>query len=114
MRAGILRHRVTIQQMVETSDGHHGLDETATTVAARIPAYVQPLAGRALERAQQIDPRTTHQVDLRHRTGLATGQAVIFHDPDDGDRTFEIVAPPTDVLEQRRTLRLLCKEQEAA
>ena len=113
MRAGVLRHRVTITRMVETSDGHHGLDETAATVAARVPACVMPLSGRALERAQQIDPRTTHQVDLRHRTGLATGQAVTYHDPDDGDRTFEIVAPPIDLAEGRRTLRLLCKEQEA-
>lgn len=109
MRAGELRHRVTIKSTVETDDGHHGFDETTTVVASRAPASVEPLSGRELERAHQIEPRTTHRVRLRYRAGLKAGQALTFHTAA-GDREFEIVAPPIDVDERRRELHLMCKE----
>ena len=114
MKAGKLRHRITIKKTIETDDTHHGFSEGTLMVANRIPAKVVPLSGRELERAQQIDPRTTHRVEIRHRTGLRAGQTVVFHDPDDGDRVMELVGKPIDVDEARIEMHLLCKEQEAA
>ena len=114
MRAGQLRHCVTLRGIVEVDDGHHGWTKDVTSYARRIPAEVTPLSGRSLERAQQIDPRTTHQVRIRFRREPKSGDTVIYHDPDHGDRQFEVVAPPIDVEERRRELQLLCKEREAA
>lgn len=113
MRAGELRHRVTIIGKTETKDTHFGFGDTPTTVATRIPACVETLSGRELERAQMIDPRTTHLVRLRYRTDFLAGMTVTYHDGRRGDRDFEVVAPPQDVGEHHRELHLLCKEAEA-
>ncbi len=110
MRAGGLRHRVTITGAAEVTDGHHGFVDTPVTVARRVPAKVNVLSGRELDRAQQIDPRSTHEVRLRYRTGVKAGQALTYHDGRAGDRPFEIVAPPQDVDELHRELQLLCRE----
>jgi SPP1 family predicted phage head-tail adaptor len=110
MRAGELRHRVTITGANEVSDGHHGFTDAPIVIAKRVPASVETLSGRELETAQQIDPRSTHAVRLRYRTGVKAGQALTYHDGRVGDRPFEIVAPPQDVDERHRELNLLCRE----
>lgn len=111
MRAGAYKERVTIRAAVDVDDGHFGTTVTEPVIAARIPARVRQLLGRALERAQMVDARSTHEVEIRKRTGLAVGQTVIYHDQD-GDRSLEIVAPPLDIGERNLDLRLLCREQE--
>lgn len=115
MQAGELCDRVTIQTRTETSDGHDGYTETWTAARSRIAAKVTTLDGRDLERARQIDPRSSHAVLLRfwaaYGTDLAGGRArVIWHDGDIGNRTLEIVAPPRE-LERRVNLMLTCREQ---
>jgi SPP1 family predicted phage head-tail adaptor len=110
MRAGRLRHRVTIRSATEVPDGHHGFTDAPVVVANRIPANVETLTGKELDEAQQIDPRSTHSVLIRYRTGVKAGQALTYHDGRDGDRPFEIVAPPQDADERHRELTLLCKE----
>ena len=115
MNAGELIHRVSLQTRTETDDGHGGFDETWTTVQARIAGRVNALAGRDLERARQIDPRSEYAVHLRywraHNDDLDGGRArVIWHDDGAvGDRTLEIVAPPREV-DHRNALELICKE----
>lgn len=110
MRAGSLRHRVTLTDRTEVDDGHHGFTAVPVTLASRIPAYVEPLTGRELDRAQMIDPRATHLVTLRYRTDIRARQTVTYHDGMQGDRTFEIVGPPIDPDERHRELQLTCKE----
>lgn len=115
MQAGELRHRVTIQSLTETSDGHDGLVPSwSNTSRVRLAAKVEPLNGRDLERARQIDPRASHGVTLRYWSAYATdlkaGRArLVFHDGDRGDRTFEIVEVPREV-EPRVSLVMTCKE----
>lgn len=109
MRAGSLRHRVSITGKTEAPDGHFGFTPTPVSVATRIPAEVEALSGAALERAQQIAPRTSHMVRLRYRTGIKSGQTVVYHHAD-GDRSLEIVAPPLEVDPRRVELHLMCRE----
>jgi SPP1 family predicted phage head-tail adaptor len=113
MQAGEYRHRVSLQNTAEVSDGHDGLTESLTTVMARVPARVRPLAGRDLERAQQIDKRISHEVTLRYwrtyRTELDGGRArLIYHDTI--DRTLHVVGAPIDVDERHEDLTVLCRE----
>jgi|ERR1051326_5546831 head-tail adaptor len=116
MRAGSLRHRVSIQTRTEASDGHDGLTETWSTVRSRMPALVTPLSGRELERAREIDPRISHDVMIRfymsYPDELVGGRArFIFHDGQIGDRTLEIVTPP---IEKEPRVMLTMQTREAA
>lgn len=111
--AGALRQRVTVQTVTEVSDGHDGYTDTTVTVHARIPARVQPLMGRDLERARQIDPRISHEVCLRYWRAYATDLdggrvTLVYHDH--ADRRLEVIGPPIDVDERHVELRLLCRE----
>lgn len=116
MRPGEYPHRVTLQaQDAEVSDGHDGYaDPTFTSVRLRIPARVKPLQGRDLERARQIDPRTSHEVTTRYwrayRDELQGGRGRVLYHDQDSDRALEMVAPPIDVEEAHREVRLLCRE----
>lgn len=114
MRAGSLRHRVTLRKRAETDDGHGGFADAPTVVARRIPASVEPLLSVVRDRNAQIDPRATHRVVLRYRTGVDSGLEVIYHDQRRGDRTFEIVGKPVDPDERQRELQLHCMEATAA
>jgi len=115
MNAGRLIHRVTVQTLTEASDGHDGLVPTWTdSDRVRIAARVEPLNGRDLDRARQVDPRASHSVTLRfwsaYGTDLKAGRSrLVFHDGDVGDRTLEIVEPPREV-EPRVSLVMTCKE----
>src|SRR5262245_55743049 len=110
-------HRITVQERTETDDGHGGHTDAWSTLHARIPARVQPLQGRDLERAHQIDPRISHEVTLRfwrNYFGDLDGGRVrlVYHLSNllSDDRTFEIVSPPIDVDEAHDTLRMLVRE----
>lgn len=103
---------MSINSQTEASDGHFGFTPTSVVVATRIPAAVEDLTGAALERAQQIADRVSHRVRLRYRTGLRSGQIVVFHHAA-GDREFEIVGPPIDPDQRRRELHLMCREAVA-
>ena len=117
MNAGELRDRVTVQTLTEASDGHDGIVPTwANSNRERIAAKVEPLSGRDLERARQIDPRASHMATLRfwfdYQTDLKAGRArLIYHDGRIGDRTFEIVEVPREVA-HRVALEMTVKESQ--
>lgn len=113
--AGSLRHRVTVETLSEASDGHDGVVQTWSSARVRIAAHVEPLRGRDLERAQQIDVRASHRVTLRfwrdYGTDLAGGRArLVYHDDGAlGDRVFEVVEAPRET-QPRVALEMTCKE----
>lgn len=113
LRAGDLRQRVTLEQRTQQSDGHDGFVEAWLPLYRRMPARVQPLQGRDLERAQQLDPRISHQVTLRYwrnyRADLDGGRTrLVWHDV--GEVSLELVAPPVDQDARHEALTLLCRE----
>lgn len=116
MRTGALTHRVTIEVPIEVSDGHDGLTAPKwVPVQLRIPAAVRPLQGRDLERARQIEPRTSHEVTTRfwrtYRHDTRGGRCrVVYHGHDLADRILEVVAPAVDVDERHQEVRMLCRE----
>ena len=102
MRAGNLRHRVTIQQPVVDSSwgGTTNWEEYVEVWAA-----VEPLRGRELLAAQQVQSETTAKVTIRYVAGV-TAKMRILH----GSRIFELTAPPIDPEERHRELQLMVKE----
>lgn len=109
--------RVSIEVRTEASDGHDGYVETWAVRHRRWSARVRPLAGRDLERAQQIDPRISTEVTFGYwrgyRDDLDGGRVRLVYHPtsvSDDDRTLEIVTPPTDVDERHVDVQVLCRE----
>lgn len=114
MRVGELRHRVSIQNRTEVSDGHDGVNENWAVVRARLAANVTQLWGKDLQFAKQIDPRISHNVVMRfyrdYQADLDGGRArLLFHDGDQGDRVLDIVTPPIET-EPRIALMFQCRE----
>lgn len=65
MRIGKLRHRLAIQRATETRDAHGGVTQTWATQTTRWGS-VEPLNGRELIQAKQIQSFATHRVRLRN------------------------------------------------
>lgn len=77
MRAGSLRHRVAIQEPVETRDDHGGITRTWNTIAT-VWASVEPLSGTELYEAQQVQSRVTVRVRMRPYAGLTTKHRLLW------------------------------------
>ena len=78
MRLGPLRHRITIQARAAGMDDFGQESETWATVAT-VWASVEPLSGRELLSAQQIQSDTSHRVRMRYRAGITTSHRVLFN-----------------------------------
>jgi SPP1 family predicted phage head-tail adaptor len=84
MRAGLLRHRLRIEEAVDvTSTSGDGQPTKAWNVLGTVWGSVEPLSGRELFTAQQVSARTTHKITIRARSispkhRLVYGQRV-FH-----------------------------------
>jgi hypothetical protein len=86
MRAGLLRHRVTLRRMPEpTNNGGVPVPGEPEIVAARISAEVMPATAQNIEQvfAGQVQASTTHLVRMRHRTVRLTDE-IVWHDTEDG------------------------------
>lgn len=103
MRAGELRHRITIQQKTVVRDTYGG--ETVTwTNTATVWAAVEPLSGREYFSAQQVQAEVNHRIRIRYRAGITTTMRVLW-----GTRVFDILAI-INLQERGREIHLMCKE----
>lgn len=69
MRAGTLRHLLQIQTPVDVRDDIGGVRQDWSTVAT-VWGGIEPLRGRELEAARQIEARITHTVTLRYHAAV--------------------------------------------
>ena len=104
MKAGELRHKVTIQKVSQTLDSSRQTVDLWTKLA-EVWAAVEPLSGRELLNAQQIQPDVTHRVRIRHRDDV-TAKMRVQHD----SRNLNIESI-INVNERDRELHLLCRER---
>ena len=113
MRIGDLRHRVTLQNTTEVSDGLGGSTEVDVTIWSRIPASVEPATARSLERvaANTVTSTASHLVTVRYVPGVTTKTLVVFHDgATDREMAVEGVHDPE---ERHISLVLECAEAVA-
>lgn len=103
MQAGRLRHRVIIQSAVEARNAYGEAIKTWSTVAT-VYASVEPIRGREMFDAEQVQSEVTHRVRLRYRPGLTSQMRLLFN-----ARTFE-VQTVINVNERNREVQLMCKE----
>lgn len=77
MRAGKLRHRVSLQEQSATSDAMGSASEAWTDFAVGCAASIEPLSGRELYAAQQHHAEVTVRVRLRYREGVLPSMRVV-------------------------------------
>lgn len=103
MRAGSLRHRVSI---LHASEGRGTMGDVTSQWQAigTCWASVEPLSGRELMLAQQIQAEATIRVRMRYRSDV-THQSRILHN----QRTLDVVQV-INPAERNEELELLCME----
>lgn len=103
MKAGTLRHRVTIQKKVVTQNTY-GEEVITWDDVAEVWAAVEPLQGREFLEAQRAGAEVTTRVRIRHRDGIVPEMRVEWD-----DHLYDIQA--VVALEERgREIHLMCKE----
>lgn len=105
MRAGLLRHRLAIQE-VSGEPNTYGEPSKAWTTIATVWGEVKPLMGQERVTARQVQAEVTHSITLRSRN-VSAANRIKF-----GERTFgilEVLRPS----ERRISLTILAKEDVA-
>lgn len=78
MRIGRQRHRATIERSTETRNAVGEVIRTWSLFAERWMA-IEPLTGRELWNAQQVQPDVTHRVRMRQLDGVTTDMRIDFN-----------------------------------
>jgi SPP1 family predicted phage head-tail adaptor len=109
MRAGPMRQRVTIENLIETADGYGQMIQSWTS-AGTFWAKIQHLTGREAVNARQVKAETTHMVQLRYIGKLwPTGEIPPSSRMSFKGRYFNILWVP-NVDERNREYRILVQE----
>lgn len=104
MKAGPLRHRVTIQEKAGTGQDGYGEDLPVWSDVATVWAAVEPLRGREFLEAQRAGAEVTTRIRIRYRDGIEPEMRVSW-----GDHTYDIEAI-LHIEERQREIHLMCKE----
>jgi len=104
MRAGTLRHRITIQTATFAPDAAHQPIPTWAAWLSNEPAEVLETAGAETVRGLQVSATATHLVRVRYRTGLTERMRIVWE-----TRTLGILNV-RDVDGRRRELWISCRE----
>jgi SPP1 family predicted phage head-tail adaptor len=108
MRAGRLRHRITIQHQVVTTGAQGSKKPSWVDLIANIPAEYEPLRGRDFVAANREQTELSAKFTLRYRRDIEENMRVVFHDGA-VNVPFDIVGKPIDVKGRRIYLELMCK-----
>ena len=112
MRAGRLRHRVAIQTPAETRNARGEVTRTYPTVAV-VRASVEPLSGKEMIVAQQVDSQVTTRVRLRYLAGVTSHSRVQLlgpdGDPDHPTRTLHVLSV-IDHDQRHISMELMCED----
>lgn len=103
IRAGELRHRVTIQAEDRQDDGQGGYTPMWRDVET-VLASIQPISGNEALVARQLQDTVTHKVVMRYRPGITAAMRLKF-----GTRLFNI-REVRNYDERNRRLELRCVE----
>jgi SPP1 family predicted phage head-tail adaptor len=103
MRAGELRHRITLQTNTPTANSVGEFVDTWTDFVT-VSAAVEPLTGNRLFAAEQANSLVQGMVRIRYLAGVVATMRIVF-----GTRYFQIISI-IDRDEKHRELQLLYKE----
>ena len=104
MRAGRLRHWITIQNPEKTQN-EVGETMRVWIDLARVPAAVEPVSGKEYFGAKQTLSEVTHRIKVRYLAGISTRSRILFNgrefdiqsviNHDERNRELDIMATET-------------------
>ncbi len=109
MRAGKLRHRVSIQIETLVEDGMGGYTSggwNAVSGMSSVPAAIMPLTSKEQLDAMKLESVITNKIRIRYRSGITSKHRIVF-----GSRIFNIKGAPINWDEKNVSLDLLVTEQ---
>ena len=104
MRIGKLRHRVQLQHLTQSSQDTYGEPTDTWTKYSDCWASVEPMRGRELEIAQQVNAEVTIKVTIRYNSAVLMTDRIVK-----GSRNLEIVSI-VNPEERNEKMILMCKE----
>lgn len=104
MDIGRMKHRITIQKYIESKNEYGEVIKNWVDFKT-VWASVEPILGRKFFMAETVNSEITHEITMRYIPGVKTNMRVKFK-----DRIFEQKAPPINVRESNKELKLMCKE----
>jgi SPP1 family predicted phage head-tail adaptor len=109
MRAGSLRHPVTLQKLGTRVDDGMGGGAIPFEDVVELRASIEPLSGREQLLAGQMEAELTHRIRIRFYPGVKPHWRIVYNDLLNGTRVFDIdsVINPE---EKHRELELMCTE----
>ncbi len=116
MAAGELRHKITIECVVEAPDSFGGVGATTVWETYKtLYAAIEPGSAREFIAAQQqsADQNTVIRCRYNDALGVTPKMRVVYQDPNRGARYYDIQGV-IDIDERRRHLHLICIERGAA
>ena len=103
MRAGKLRHKITIQYYTESQNSYGEMTKTWSDYAT-VWASIEPIMGREFWESQQINAEVTAKITIRYLADINPKMRVKY-----GSRIFEIISV-INPEEKNRELQLMVKE----
>ena len=107
MRAGLLRHTVSIQEQTDTADGMGGFTTSWADISgmSTIPAAIWPLSAKENLDSAKLELQITHKIRIRYRSGITSKNRIKF-----GTRIFNIISL-TNFDERDINLDMLATEE---
>lgn len=103
MKAGDLRHRITIQSKTVTRDAY-GQETITWTTFATIWGSVEPISGREYEAGQQLEAAVDTRIRIRYLSGVVPYMQVTY-----GSHTYDVQSV-IHLYEKKREMHLMCQE----
>lgn len=94
LRAGDLRHRITIQSRTTSRGSKGDIPETWSDFAPNVPAAIRPLSSRELIAAANVQSSTSHEITIRYMPGITAAMRAIYN-----GRIFNL-GPPINTEER--------------
>lgn len=109
MRAGKLRHRVTLEWYEKQPRTDSGAEPTEWAGGDQVWAEVEQLRGQLRFAAEAANSETTARIRLRYRQDVAaaTGKTLRLRH---GDLVYRIDGRPIDLAGRRKELEVMCHE----
>jgi len=85
MRAGRLRHRITIQQPTTSTNAQGGKIKTWVDVAT-VWAGIEPISASESDQNHQLEPEVSVRIVMRYRSGITSDMRIKF-----GSRYYKII-----------------------
>jgi len=89
MRAGQLRHKISIQEQTDTSDGMGGFSTSWSDITGMesVQAAIWPLSSKESLDSMKLELSVTHKIRIRYRSGITAKNRIAF-----GARIFNIIS----------------------